>query len=75
MKYKPLTRTEIEIAGITGQWKDTHIKYVNPLDLWDPMEIKDFLLVAQLYNAEVLDDMTDTQVAKRLLGEIGIKCE
>ena len=74
MAHKPMTRTQIEIASITGTWKNKPITKVNPMDLWDPIEIRDFLMVVNLYNAEVLDDMIDTQVAKKLLGEIGIDC-
>ena len=69
-----MSRTQLEIAGITGTWRDRHITQVNEMDLWDPNEIKDFILVVNLYNAEVLDDMTDTQVAKKMLREIGIEC-
>jgi len=74
MAYKPMTRTQHEIAGITGTWQDRHITQVNVMDLWDPNEIKDFILVVNLYNAEVLEDMLDTQVAKKMLKEIGIEC-
>ena len=74
MAYKPMTRTQLEIAGITGNWKNTHITQVNAMDLWDPNEIKDFILVVNLYNAEVLEDMLDTQVAKKMLRDIGIEC-
>ena len=69
-----MTRTQLEIAGITGNWKNTHITQVNAMDLWDPNEIKDFILVVNLYNAEVLEDMLDTQVAKKMLRDIGIEC-
>ncbi|MDB4351078.1 hypothetical protein OAA34_00025 [bacterium] len=75
MGYKKMNRTEIELCAITGTWKGTPLKDVNILKIVDRTEIKDFLTVVNLHNAEVLDDMWDTSVAKQLLEKIGIKCE
>ena len=75
MGYKKMNRTEIELCAITGTWKGTPLKEVNILKIVDRTEIKDFLTVVNLHNAEVLDDMWDTSVAKQLLEKIGIKCE
>lgn len=74
-RYKPMNRTELEIAGITGMWKGKHITQIQPLSLHNRKEIKDFIMIVHLYNAEVLDDMTDTQVAKIMLEGIGIECD
>lgn len=74
MKHKAMTRTEIELAGITGIWKGKHLSEVNPLTIMERAEIKDFLLVLNLYNAEVLEDIDDTTVARRMLADIGIYC-
>ncbi len=74
-KHIPMTRTEIELAGITGIWKDQHLSEVNPLTIKERAEIKDFLLVLNLYNAEVLEDMDDRTVARRMLADIGIYCD
>lgn len=73
-KYKPLSDLEKELSGITGEWQGKHISQVNPLLFQSKEECEDFLCVLYLYNAEVLDDMTDTSVAKVLLNRIGIKC-
>lgn len=70
-----MNRTEIELCAITGTWKGTPLKEVNILKIVDRTEVKDFLTVVNLHNAEVLDDMWDTSVAKQLLEKIGIKCE
>ena len=75
MKHKKMNRTEIELCAITGTWKGTPLKEVNILKIVDRIEIRDFLTVVNLHNAEVLDDMIDTTVAKMMLGEIGITCE
>jgi hypothetical protein len=75
MKHKKMNRTEIELCAITGTWKGIPLKEVNILKIVDRTEIRDFLVVVNLHNAEVLDDMIDTTVAKQMLGEIGIKCE
>jgi len=75
MKHKKMNRTEIELCAITGTWKGTPLKEVNILKIVDRTEIRDFLTVVNLHNAEVLDDMIDTTVAKQMLGKIGIKCE
>jgi len=75
MGHKKMNRTEIELCAITGTWKGTPLKEVNILKIVDRTEIKDFLTVVNLHNAEVLDDMWDVTVAKKMLGEIGIKCE
>lgn len=74
-KHKKMNRTEIELCAITGTWKGTPLKEVNILKIVDRIEIRDFLTVVNLHNAEVLDDMIDTTVAKMMLGEIGITCE
>jgi hypothetical protein len=74
-KHKKMNRTEIELCAITGTWKGTPLKEVNILKIVDRIEIRDFLTVVNLHNAEVLDDMIDTTVAKQMLGEIGINCE
>jgi hypothetical protein len=42
------------------------------MSLRDPYEIRDFITVVMLYNAEQLDDMQDTQVARQMLSKIGI---
>jgi len=75
MKHKKMNRTEIELCAITGTWKGTPLKEVNILRIVDKTEIRDFLTVVNLHNAEVLDDMFDTTGAKIMLEEIGIKCE
>ncbi len=75
MRYKKMNRTEIELSAITGTWKGTPLKDVNILKIVDKTEIRDFLTVVNLHNAEVLDDMMDTTGAKIMLEEIGIKCE
>lgn len=75
MSHKKMNRTEIELCAITGTWKGTPLKEVNILKIVDRTEVKDFLTVVNLHNAEVLDDMWDTSVAKQLLEKIGIKCE
>ena len=75
MRYKKMNRTEIELSAITGTWKGTPLKQVNILKINDHNEVKDFLTVVNLHNAEVLDDMFDTTVSKHMLEEIGIKCE
>jgi len=75
MKYVKMTKAEKEIAGLTGMWQGTHLSEVNPLSIVDRQEIADFLTVVNLYNAEVLEDMYDTTVARRLLKEIGIECD
>lgn len=75
MKHKKMNRTEIELCAITGTWKGTPLKDVNPMTILQKEEIADFLTVVNLHNAEVLDDMFDVTVAKRLLSEIGIKCD
>lgn len=75
MKHKKMNRTEIELCAITGTWKGTPLKEVNILKIDDRQEIKDFLTVVNLHNAEVLDEMFDVTVAKQMLGKIGIKCE
>ena len=75
MGHKKMNRTEIELCAITGTWKGTPLKEVNILKIVDRQEIKDFLTVVNLHNAEVLDEMFDVTVAKQMLGEIGIKCD
>jgi len=75
MKHKKMNRTEIELSAITGTWKGTPLKQVNPLTILQKEEIADFLTVVNLHNAEVLDDMFDTTGAKLMLKEIGINCE
>lgn len=70
-----MNRTEIELSAITGTWKGTSLKQVDLLTMTGKQEIKDFLTVLNLHNAEVLDDMWDTTVAKNMLREIGITCE
>jgi len=74
MKHKKMNKTEIELAGITGMWKGKHLSQVNPLKIQSKAEIQDFLLVLNLYNAEVLEDMDNTIVARRMLADIGIYC-
>jgi hypothetical protein len=71
-KHKPMNRTELELAGITGSFKGKWIKDIEPMSLRDPYEIRDFITVVMLYNAEQLDDMQDTQVARQMLSKIGI---
>lgn len=73
-KYKPMSRLEKELAGITGVFNGKYIAEINPLLFRTREECQDFLCVLHLYNAEVLDGMTDTSVAKKLLNDIGIKC-
>ena len=73
--HKKMNRTEIELSAITGTWKGTSLKQVDLLTMTGKQEIKDFLTVVNLHNAEVLDDMWDTTVAKNMLREIGITCE
>ena len=75
MAHKAMTRTEIELAGITGVWKGQHLSEVNPLTIMERAEIKDFLLVLNLYNAEVLEDMDDRTVARSMLADIVIYCD
>ena len=75
MKHKKMNRTEIELCAITGTWKGTPLKEVNILKIVDREEIKDFLTVVNLHNAEVLDEMFDVTVAKQMLGKIGISCD
>ena len=75
MSHKKMNRTEIELCAITGTWKGTPLKDVYPMTILQKEEIADFLTVVNLHNAEVLDDMFDVTVAKRLLAEIGIKCD
>jgi len=70
-----MNRTEIELSAITGTWKGTPLNQVNLLKINDRNEVKDFLTVVNLHNAEVLDDMFDTTVSKHMLEAIGIKCE
>lgn len=73
--HKKMNRTEIELSAITGTWKGVSLKQVDLLTMTGKQEIKDFLTVLNLHNAEVLDDMWDTTVAKNMLREIGITCE
>ena len=70
-----MNRTEIELCAITGTWKGTPLKEVNILKIVDRQEIRDFLTVVNLHNAEVLDEMFDVTVAKQMLEGIGIKCD
>lgn len=74
-KYKKMNRTEIELCAITGTWKGTPLKEVNILKIVDRQEIRDFLTVVNLHNAEVLDEMFDVTVAKQMLEGIGIRCD
>lgn len=70
-----MNRTEIELSAITGTWKGKPLSKVNPLTIVERNEIADFIMVVNLHNAEVLDEMWDTSVAKQLLADIGISCE
>jgi hypothetical protein len=74
-KHKKMNRTEIELCAITGTWKGTPLKEVNILKIVERQEVKDFLTVVNLHNAEVLDEMFDVTVAKQMLGKIGINCD
>lgn len=65
---------EKELAGITGMFEGKHLSEINPLLFQTREQCQDFMVVLNLYNAEVLDDMMDTSVAKQLLNDIGIPC-
>jgi len=69
-----MSRLEKELAGMTGEFNGKHLSEINPLQFKTKAECQDFLVVLHLYNAEVLDDMMDTSIAKQLLNDIGIPC-
>jgi hypothetical protein len=69
-----MTNSELELCAITGTFKGIPLYRVdldNYLD--DDDALRDLDIVVQLYNWEVLDGETGTQVAKYLLRKIGIQ--
>lgn len=70
---KKMSRTEIELCAIMGTYKNVPLKHVDD-DMFHTMQdLEDFILIVNLHNAEVLDDMQDVQIARKMLREIGVK--
>lgn len=69
-----MTQEEIEYCSITGMFKGLPLRSVNPFVLKSNDEIQDFFTIVMLHNAEALDEIQDTRLAKMMLRKIGILC-
>lgn len=68
-----MSNSELELCAITGTFKGVPLYRLdidNYLD--DDDALRDLDIVVQLYNWEILDMDMGTEVAKYLLGKIGI---